>query len=109
ACAPWRSTRLDGELAERDAEVPALAGAGNRQRHFALGHGLRAARFSCAGVRLRIGIAAEHVLDGVHAGEFALAILERRLAEGEAATLGADVHRHRLAIAAVDGAVAGSG
>ncbi len=33
---------LDRELAEGDAEVPAAAGAGQRQRDFALGHRLRA-------------------------------------------------------------------
>ena len=65
---------LDGELAEGDAEVPAIAGAGQRQRDFALGDHLALGGLHRTGVRFGTGIAAEHVVDVLHAGEFADAI-----------------------------------
>src|SRR5690606_32386578 len=89
--------RLQHELPEREPEVPALAGAGKRERHLALGHDLRLARLDRAGVGLGGGIGAEPVADVVHAGELAGTVLDLRLAEAEAAALGADLHRQALA------------
>ena len=63
---------LDGELAEGDAEVPAAAGAGQRQRDFALGHRLRAGGFHRARARFGVGVFAEDLLDVLHVREFAL-------------------------------------
>src|SRR5690242_16202036 len=70
----------DRELAERDAEIDALARAGQRQRNGALRQDLRAATLDQSGIRLALGVVAEQVI-GVHdVGELALAVVDAILA-----------------------------
>ncbi|MNT33140.1 hypothetical protein D3C72_1690520 [compost metagenome] len=55
------------------------------------------------------GVGAQQLADAAGAGEAATAIGDLRLADGQAAALQLDPHRHAGAIGAVDGAVARGG
>src|SRR5690606_33520984 len=104
-----RSARFQPERPEADADVETLAGSRKGQRHLALGHGRRLAGLDRAGVCLRRDIGAQHLADVADPGELALAVADRRLAEGQAAALGSDLHREALAVVAGDHALARSG
>ena len=97
-----RLLSLDGELAEGDAEIPAIAGARKRQGDFTLGDHLRLGGFHRTGMRLGAGVAAEYSSMLLHAGEFAGAITNGGFAGGEAAAARREFHRHRLAVVAGD-------
>src|SRR6201996_8840921 len=83
-----------------------MARATERQRDRALGEHLRASGPLGAGMRICVGIATEQVADAVHTGEVAASVGDRALADGQAATLRAQLHAHALAVAATDRAVA---
>src|SRR5579862_4142825 len=92
----------DGELSERDAEVDALALAGQLQRDGALGHGLRARGGAHSRVGFRSAVRAVDVADVAHARESAVAIRDLRFADREASPLGANADVRRLAVLAGD-------
>src|SRR6185503_5234754 len=94
----------DRELAEGDTEVPATARAREGQRHFALGHHVRLGRFHGPRVGLGRDIRAQQLVDGLHARELALALIDRRLADGEAAAARPELHLQGLAVVAMHGA-----
>src|SRR5690606_41072187 len=60
-------------------------------------------------MRLRRHVGPEDLADIADPGEFALAVADRRLAEGQAAAPGLDLHRQALAVVAGDHALARSG
>src|SRR4249919_2963696 len=103
-----RSAFADDETAERYAERMPGDPAGERQRDRALGHDLRLGRIvSAAGIGFGRCIATNEVVDVVHGRKLAGAVLDLRMAEGQAAALGFDVDRQLLAVAAGDRALAG--
>src|SRR5690606_7016649 len=104
-----RSARFQYERPETDADVETLAGAGQGQRHLALGHRRGLARLDRAGVRFSRNVGPEDLADVAYPGEFALALAGPRLAEGQAAAPGLDLHRQALSVVAGDHALARSG
>src|SRR6185312_16919420 len=95
----------DRKLAERDTQVPPLAGTRQSKRHLTLGHHIGLYRIHSTGVRLSRHIRPEQLTDAPgNAGELTLAIVDGGLADGEPAAPGAQLHLHRLPVTAVNGA-----
>src|SRR6185437_1185734 len=95
---PCSAGAIDREPGEARADVPTLAGAGQCQRHVALGHrrGVRGTHRAC--VRVGRGVTAQHVVDAVDAAEVPASIIDLVFADRQAAALGRDVDIHGLAI-----------
>src|SRR5581483_5955133 len=91
---------------EVHADVDAATLAGQRERHFAFGHPGGGRRIAGARVRAAGNVVAEHVADVAHAGDLAVAVVDGRLAEREAAAFGPELDFHRLPIRARHGAFA---
>src|SRR6267142_635739 len=96
---------LDGELAEREPDVQPASGSVQGERDLSLGQGLRVGRLAGPGVRLRLGVRSEQLVDAPGPGEASRASDDLRFAERDAAPLRLDPDPGRLTGVAGDRAV----
>src|SRR5438309_3168711 len=92
--------RRKRELAERDADVDALARTGECQRRGALGQHLRSTGLDHAGIGFALGIVAPQLVGAADVAELTGAVVHTVLADGEAAAYGDDIDVERASIVA---------